>query len=107
MEILTLPRIYIKDVIIAQSTLQTITVETAGTLNIYSNESGFGSIYYDNGTILEWVCTLNYSKINQTINLQPGNYRAVFRERSKKETLYTFDKKFTIISNEITRVNMY
>lgn len=74
---------------------------------MYSNESGFGSIYYDDGSILEWVCNLNYSKTNEAINHQSGNYRAVFRERSKKGTLDTFDKKFSIISNEITRVNMH
>ncbi len=103
-EILTLPRIYLKNVEIKQSYTNTIKIPASGNLFLSKAAKGYGSIYLDKGTTLEWVCNLNYNLDMESIYLQPGKYNLEFRYTHHKQMTQTIEKKFEIKSKEVTRL---
>lgn len=105
-EILTLPRITIKDINIEQSKTKTIDIPNAGMLQLKSLEVGDGCILVNNNNRLNWVCNIGSQTI-QTFYLQPGNYAAIWRSKSLKGSIYTIEKKFTITSDSQTLVEFY
>ena len=59
LEVLTLPRITLKDVEIKQSSVNTIKIPASGSTNfIKQGGAGHGSIYTDDGKTVTWVCNL-------------------------------------------------
>lgn len=106
LEILTLPRTYINGIKIDQSKTNTIEIPNAGMLSIKSLESGDGCIMQEKNGKVEWVVNLGVSTM-QTYYLQPGNYRMEWRSKSLKGSIYTIEKKFTIRSDQETKVDLY
>jgi Ca-activated chloride channel family protein len=98
LEILTLPRIYLKDVEIKQSSTNNIRIPASGSVLFNKPGNGFGSIYTDDGKNVGWVCNLNPSLQNEIIYLQPGKYKAIYRLEFAKETLKTVEKNFEVHS---------
>lgn len=96
LEVLTLPRIYIKDVEIKQSSTNSIKIPASGSVLFSKQNTGYGSIYTDDGKTVTWVCNFNNALQNEIIYLQPGKYKAVFRERFAKETLKTIERNFEV-----------
>ncbi len=107
LEILTLPRIKINNVDIKQSTTNVVKVPTSGIFYGKKMSPGHGSIYLDNGKTVEWVYNLNSSLLNETLYLQPGKYKVVFRYETVKETTRTIERNFEIKSGESTNVQLY
>ncbi len=105
LEILTLPRILVKSVIVTQSSTQIIEIESAGLLKINAGWQGDGCILKDNKK-LDWVCNLT-TQMQQNYNLQPGNYRLEWRSKKLKGSIYTIEKKFKIFSDQITTIDLY
>ncbi len=106
LEILTLPRINLKDVEILQSTTNTIKVPTSGNVYIVKGGNGFGSIFLDDGKKMTWVCNLNNALQNEIIYLQPGDYKLEFRYETSKETIKTIEQKFTVKSALTTNLKL-
>jgi len=107
LEILTLPRIYMSGNEIEQSKTKTLSIPSAGMLQLRSIEAGDGCILAQrDGERLEWVCNLN-QQTQQVFYLQPGKYVATWRARSLKGSIYTIEKKFTITSDSQTVVELY
>jgi Ca-activated chloride channel homolog len=98
LEILTLPRIKFNDVEVSQSKTTTLEIPPAGTVGFYKPASGPASVYLEDKNELTWVCNLNINALNEGLTLQPGKYRIVYRPLSAKGTVYTLEKKFTILS---------
>jgi Ca-activated chloride channel family protein len=107
LEILTLPRIYLNDVGVDQSQSKVLDIPGAGELRLMTGEAGSGSIYLEEKGDLRWVCNLDNNQTIQNFYLQPGNYRVEFRARSRKESAYTIEKKFTIATDKSVTVNLY
>ena len=104
-EIFTLPRTY-QRVEVTQSKITTIDVVAFGTLN-YTNPKGLvGQIFVDRGNNnFEWVCNLEAGAAKGSWNLQPGNYKVVYREKDQKSTAYTKEKIVRIDSNKTITLN--
>jgi Ca-activated chloride channel homolog len=97
LEVLTLPRILIKDVEIKQSSTNTIKIPASGNVSFMKQGgAGFGSIYTDDGKTVVWVCNLNTTVQNEIIYLQPGRYKVVFRYGNSKQTTQTIDRNFEV-----------
>ncbi|HTB05522.1 MAG TPA: VWA domain-containing protein [Bacteroidia bacterium] len=96
LEILTLPRMYVRGVKVSQSTTTTVTVPQAGVVTIVKPASGPISIYSENGGKMEWVCNLDINPTQHTVVMQPGFYHAIYRVLSIKSTIYTIDKVFEV-----------
>jgi len=108
LEILTLPRIQLKDVEIKQSSTNTIKIPASGSVTFMKQGgAGFGSIYTDDGKTVGWVCNLNSTLQNEIIYLQPGRYKVVFRYGSSKQTIQTIDRNFEVKAGTPLTVRMF
>jgi Ca-activated chloride channel homolog len=98
LEVLTNPRMYISDVDISQSKTTTVQIPQPGLVTFTSNAAGYGSILLEEGDELKSVYNLNENYTKETVVLQPGSYRVVYRPKNSRETIYTIVRHFRIIS---------
>jgi Ca-activated chloride channel homolog len=106
LEILTLPRIKVEDVIISQSKTTTVQIPNPGIVTIMNNAPGFGGILIEEKSELRWIQNLSENSVKESFVLQPGNYRVVFRPKNSQSTLYTIEKTFRIASGSSISVNL-
>jgi Ca-activated chloride channel family protein len=105
LEILTLPRIY-KTVDINQSSKETVNIPAPGIFNYKSSTKISGQLFVINDkNEMEWVANLDTETSSGSWNLQPGNYRIVYRPFNAMNTLHTDKKDFRILSNKTTSLN--
>jgi Ca-activated chloride channel family protein len=108
LEVLTLPRILLKDIEIKQSSTTTIKIPASGYVSfIKQGGAGHGSIYLDDGKTLTWVCNLNANVQNEIIYLQPGKYKVVFRYEFAKQTTQTIQRNFEVKSGLPLTVRLF
>ncbi len=100
LEILTLPRIHLESVDISQSKTTTLQIPRPGMVTLISNNLGYGSIYVEDKGSLRWIYNMDENLNKETIVLQPGKYHVVFRPKNSKESIYTIEKDFSIVSSE-------
>jgi len=106
LEIMTLPRTYIEDVSIDQSTVTTIEIPSPGTTVFEISTPGYGSLYVYRNNGFEWVYNFKGSGDQETLMLQPGDYMAVYRSKYQSRSVFTIEKKFSVKSAILTKVNM-
>jgi len=107
-EILCLPRIIVKDVDVTQSHTTFVEIPSPGIAVIQRVTNGYGSLYIEEGKGLTWLYNLKDSPQQQeTLYLQPGNYRVVFRPKYSNSSSYTEEKSFKVESGQTTNVKMY
>lgn len=104
-EILSLPR-YIQNIQIDPSKTTSISIPPPGILNISSSSAGYGSLMMLEGTEWKWILDLSSETNRQSITMQPGHYRAVFRSKTSKNTEYSTTQKFSINSGTTTIVKL-
>lgn len=107
LEILTLPRIKLNKVDVAQSKTTFIEIPQSGNVTISKPSEGPGSLFVEENNKLVWVCNLNNVLTQETIVLQPGKYRLEYRPKNAKEAIYTIEKRFKIESGISTPVKFY
>lgn len=108
LEIPVLPKIIVDNVKINQSTTTTIKVPRPGILNLIKSANGYGSLYLRKSATEEvWVTNLNEKVKNETIILQPGKYRVVFRAQNARQTLYTINKRIEIRPGSAEVLQLY
>ncbi len=106
LEVLTLPRMYVDNIDISQSKTTTVQIPNPGIVTIQTNAPGFGSILIEDHNELKWVYSLQENSIKESIVLQPGNYRVIFRPRNSLSSLYTIEKSFKIASGSSISVSI-
>jgi len=106
-EVLTMPRIKLKDISILQNHTTTIDIPQPGIVSINWGTYGYGGIYYinDKGN-LEMVYNISDNLTKITLLLQPGEYKIIFRTKNSTETKYTIEKNFKIESGQSIIVNI-
>lgn len=107
LEILSTPRINLYDVEISQSKTTTIEIPKPGLVHISANSNGYGSIYLEDNNELIGVYRLNDTLNRESVALQPGRYRIIFRPKNSKESIYTIERSFRIASGSSTTVQLY
>lgn len=107
LEVFTLPRLTIKDVGIKQSHTTTIEIPRPGLANILMQSPGYGSLYVQQGSSLTWVCDFNPDNQQESLELLPGKYTAVFRALNAKQTLYSVSRTFEIKSGSSSTIEFY
>ncbi len=107
LEILCLPRLYIKDVEIKQSYTTTIEIPIPGIAIITKSVDGYGSLYVIEDNKMRWIYNLSEKEPMESLVLQPGKYRVVFRSKMSTRTITTIDKEFKIESGTSTSVNLF
>ena len=107
LEILTLPRIYMSDVRIRQSETTTIDIPLPGIAVIRKSVNGFGSLYVERNNVLEWIYDLREHVLQETLVLQPGKYRVVYRSKNAERAMYSIENTFTILPGGTSNVNLF
>lgn len=107
LEILSLPRLYIDSVNIKQSSTTTVEMPMPGIVVLNKSVKGFGSMYVKKNNKIEWIHNLRKNNLQESLILQPGKYRVVFRSIYSDKSEYTIDKTFNIKSGVTTTVKLY
>ncbi len=105
-EILTLPRIYVQ-VEVNQSTTSYINVKAPGTFKYSAGKGITGQVFTKNvdGT-WDWVANAKDNSRKGQWNLQPGEYKFVYRKKDLKSSVYTVEKPFRINSNNTITIKL-
>lgn len=106
-ETLTLPRRIFKVSLEAGKTI-TITLPSAGAVNINTLAVGYGSVF----EILEtgeskWVYTLDETRSRHFLSLLPGRYKIAFRARRSPGSKFTAIKNFEVTAGQTLNVVMF
>ena len=107
LEILCLPRLLINDVDISQSTTTTVEIPQPGIAVIQMPANGYGSVYYEDDNKLNWIYNLREYSTQESLVLQPGKYRVVFRSKLLNKSAYTVEKSFVIKSSASVTVKLF
>jgi len=107
LEILTLPRLYLNDVNIRQNLTTTIDIPLPGIVVIRKSVNGYGSLYAEKNGRLEWIYDLRENVLQETLVLQPGNYKVVYRSKNSERSLYTIENNFTILPGGTSNINLF
>lgn len=106
-DILTLPIIKLKNIDIEADNLTNIQIENPGIAVIQKSIMGYGSIYRLENNIQDWVINFgSNTNTTESIYLQPGNYRIVFRSKYSFQSVTTVEKDFEITSEKTTRIKL-
>lgn len=104
LEILTLPRMYVNDVNIKQSHTTKVFIPEPGIATFFLPSKGTASVFLENENKLEWIYSLSPYTDRETIVLQPGSYRIVYRGVNVKHVIYSKEKRFKVKSGASTQV---
>lgn len=107
-EILCLPRIKLTDVEIRQSQNTQIEIPLPGIAVIRKSANGYGSLYLEEKNQLTWLYNFKDTpQLQETLSLQPGSYRVLFRSRFSSSVTSTVEKQFTVEPGQTVVVNLY
>jgi Ca-activated chloride channel family protein len=107
-EILCLPRIMVNDVEIKQSHTTTVEMPLPGIAVIQKSTNGYGSLFLEDKNQLVWLYNLRDNQQQQeTLYLQPGNYRVVFRSKYSNKSSYTTEKSFRVEPGQTVNLKLY
>ena len=96
-ECTTLPRSIFKNVEIDQSQTTELKLAQPGVVNFVATSNGIGSIYQINEDgIQQWIYNLDRNQTRNTVAIQPGKYKVVFRSEDAKGSKFTTIKEFEI-----------
>ncbi len=107
LEILSLPRITLNDVDISQSHTTTIEIPEPGIAVIRKTFNGYGTLLLSDKNKLTRIYELNDNLTLETLYLQPGSYRILFRPKNSRSTLYSVEQSFLIESGKTTDIQLY
>ncbi len=105
--ILTLPPIYLKGIEIEPDNQTKIEIESPGICAVQKSIKGYGSIYSLEGNKQKWVINFgSNSNFTESMYLQPGKYRLVFRSKYSMQSATTIEREFSIKPEKTTRIKL-
>ena len=106
-QIQTLPPLFLANIEIEPDNQTKIEIESPGILAIQKSILGYGSIYLLDGKEQKWVIDFGSNNNRpESVYLQPGNYRLVYRSKYTMQSATTQIKEFSITSEKTTRVKL-
>ncbi|HTX87631.1 MAG TPA: VWA domain-containing protein [Bacteroidales bacterium] len=107
-EVLCLPRISLHDVQIVQSNTTTVEIPVPGIAVIQKSTNGYGSLYLIDKKGMTWLYNLKDNPQQQeTLYLQPGTYKIVFRSKYSSRSEYSIEKQFDVSGGQTVNVKLY
>lgn len=107
LEVLCLPRLYINDVDISQSYTTTVDIPQPGIAVIQASANGYGSLYVQENNKLRWIYNLRENTTQESLILQPGRYKVIFRSKYTTKSAYSIEKSFKVTSGASVTVKMF
>ena len=106
LEVLTLPRIYLKAEV-KQSETCVLRIASPGRLTFSFSDYLVAQLYeIKTDKELNWIYNFDYKNKTGELDLQPGNYKVIYRPLYKKSSSYTDEKIFKIASNKTTLIKL-
>lgn len=106
LEILSTPRLYLKNVNIKQNRTTTIEIPAPGQLQLTIGKDLVAEIFQLKDNKMEWVMNIDGSKSLQYFAMQPGEYKILYRVKSETRTLYSKTKDFKITTGSSTPITL-
>jgi Ca-activated chloride channel family protein len=106
LEVLTLPRLYVYDLTIAQSSVTTQKVSVPGYLQINTTEPAVVSVFNMQNEKMNLVRDFHTVTGNQNLNLQPGNYKVIYRPDKGRKASKTKSISIKIEPTKTSVVNI-
>ncbi|PLX16499.1 MAG: von willebrand factor type a [Salinivirgaceae bacterium] len=106
-EVLSLPRLQIDSVKIAQSYTTKISIPEPGIANFSTYQNGYTSVYVLRNDKVELVANLPDDEEFTSLVLLPGRYMGIHRPKSSHNILDAIKKEFEIKSGASVRVTFY
>lgn len=107
LELYTTPRMLVEDIEVKQSETYLIQIPNPGLITFIGSAPAYGAIYKVEGVDLVWVENIDSEVSVQTIPILPGEYRVISRPKNAKESVFTSNKKFSVISGHADKVVMF
>lgn len=98
LDVLTLPVTSVKNVRIEQSKTTEVQIPAPGTLTINKTFDAYGAIFTVQNSSLVKIYDLHLQEKQETIAIQPGKYRLVYRSKNARTIHTSVDKEFEILS---------
>lgn len=98
LEVLTLPRTLVKNVKIDQSKTTDVLIPAPGILTINKTFESYGGIFIVENNRMKKIYNLHLKDKQETIALQPGKYRLVYRSKNARTIHTSVDKEFEVQS---------
>ncbi|HEY0262755.1 MAG TPA: VWA domain-containing protein [Chitinophagales bacterium] len=98
LEILTLPPILLKDVAVEPNKKTEISVPAPSIVTISKNTQMYGAIFVKDNETLTKIYDINQTPAQETIALQPGKYRVIYRAKAAKSVNNSLNKDFDVVS---------
>jgi Ca-activated chloride channel family protein len=105
LEVLSLPRLKFS-IDIKQSHTNTVHIPQPGIASILLMTKGQADIFLEKDNKLELIYTLSPLSVRETLVLQPGHYRLIYKPANSRQSLYTLQKKFKVTSGSSTQVRL-
>lgn len=106
LEILTLPRLQLKQIAVTQSSTTSVKIEPPGLLNISKTFPGYGAIFINENGRLVKIYALNENLSNELVGLQTGEYTLIFRPKSSKKSTESISKTIQIKSGQSAQIKL-
>lgn len=106
LEVLCLPRVNINNVEINPNYTAQVKIPDPGVAVVSKGDFGSGSLYVVRNGGDEWIYNLRNDDTSESILLQPGTYKVVFRRDKETQTVKTVEQVFVVKSNATTNVNL-
>ena len=106
LEILCLPKVEMRGVLIKADETKIISLPAAGTLTVFFEDGGLASVY--NTELNRWRKVFDWGQITPNsydLNLQPGEYDLVYFPNNKRASEYTQTKHFKIQTGKIIQLS--
>ena len=103
----TLPPIYYNDLEIKAGETKVIQIPQPGKVSFVAPSKGYGSLFVqDSKNRLVKTIDLSSELSTQTISMQPGTYKVIFRSQRATATILSVVYEFTVKSGEFTTVKL-
>lgn len=105
-EVLTIPLINVDNVLVEQDKTTTIEIAAPGYVSFNKNEPIAGGIYEFRDNKLVEIYELGEANLKETLAIQPGKYKVIYRYISKKDMDATKEIDFEVISGASLMVRL-
>lgn len=105
-EVICMPRLEIKNIQIKQDHTTSVEVPAPGVADISKGSEGNGSLFVIRNKKMEWIYNLSQGTKKESLLLQPGSYKIIFRSRYSNQTTDSKEVNFEIKSNIKTTIDV-
>lgn len=105
-EVICLPRLNIKNIQVSQNQTTTVEIPAPGVVDINKGSEGNGSLFVIRDNKMEWIYNLGTNTKKESLLLQPGQYKIIFRSRYSYQTSDSKEVNFEVTSNQKSTVDI-